>query len=55
MRYFMVIDINKKRHIVVAHDINDAKRIASASIQESECYELKPDTFNNPGFLISDK
>lgn len=56
MKYFLAVDTNKKRHIIVAHEIGEASRFAVEEGISTEClYELKADTFNEVGFLISDR
>jgi hypothetical protein len=55
MKYFFVVDENEKRHILVAKNVDEAISIAANSVIATDCYELLPDTFQQPGFLISDK
>jgi hypothetical protein len=50
MKYFFASDKKGKRHIIVANDLLEAKSFG----EFNDIYELKEDTFNNPGFLISD-
>lgn len=55
MKYYFATDTASKRHIIVAEDLSAAKAIASDSIVVENIYELLPDAFETPGFLISDK
>ena len=56
MKYYFVKDINGKRHIVVANSaIGLAEVLKKAEIVAANFYELKEDTFDTIGFLISDK
>jgi hypothetical protein len=51
MKYFFVMDKKKKRHVIIASDEKEAKSFVK---NLNYIYELKEDTFNSPGFLISD-
>lgn len=56
MKYYFVNDSNEKRHIVVANStIELAEVLKKAEIVVANSYELKEDTFDTIGFLISDK
>jgi len=56
MKYFFALDTKKKRHIIVANDLNEANKVISGSGLKKEClYELTVDRFDVAGFLISDK
>jgi hypothetical protein len=56
VKYFFVNDSQDKRHIVVARDQEEAESFVTTSgIIISDIYELIPETFNIPGFLISDE
>jgi len=56
MKYYFVSDSNGKRHIVIAINEHDAKKVLeNANLKIDDFYELTSDTFNQPGFLISDK
>lgn len=56
MKYYFVKDIQDKRHIVVAKDEENLSEVLiNAGVCVSDSYELKKDTFNDSGFLISDK
>lgn len=56
MKYYFVKDTKDKRHIVIAKDEEDLKKVLENANVASACfYELKENTFDNSGFLISDK
>ena len=56
MKYFFAQEPNGKRHIVVANEIEDVATIfTNANLILEDVYELTPDVFDAPGFLISDK
>jgi hypothetical protein len=56
MKYYFVNDINNKRHIVIANSATElAEVLKKAEVVAVKSYELKEDTFDTIGFLISDK
>ena len=56
MKLFFLVDSKGKRHIIVANDQSEAVTIATnAEVSIRDIYEIKPDTYDKPGFLISDK
>lgn len=55
MKYYFVKDTQDRRHIVVAKNNDDVERILKdAEIVSEYYYELREDTFDTIGFLISD-
>lgn len=56
MNYYFVNDSKNKRHIIVAENEENLKEILrNSNVVSDNSYELEPDTFNEVGFLISDK
>jgi hypothetical protein len=56
MKYYFVLDNLGKRHIVVVENEEELKDLLKdADLVSDNFYELKSDTFECHGFLISDK
>lgn len=55
MNYFFLSDKNGNTYILVAQNLDNARKIALKSkIQIADLYELKNDTFKHEGFLLED-
>lgn len=55
MKYYFVQEATGERHIVVARNEEDLHDVLkNADVAAEIFYELKEDTFENSGFLISD-
>ena len=54
MKYFFAGDSKGGAHIIVAESIKSAKAVmTNADLTATTLYELKEDTFQNEGFLVS--
>lgn len=54
MKYFFVSDEAGKRHIIVAENEENVINVLSKNnIAHKDLYELKTDTFDTAGFLIT--
>ncbi|WP_213996164.1 MULTISPECIES: hypothetical protein [Tepidanaerobacter] len=56
MKYFFMVDSKDNGHLLVAADKQEATNIIeNAGLEIADLYELEPDTFKQPGFLISER
>lgn len=57
MNYYLVSEENGERHLVVAADEQQLNEVlkGDSSFRLKDYYELKADTFDQPGFLMSEK
>lgn len=52
MKYFIITDTRNKRHLVVAADKEQATKVYA---NVKEVLELTEDTFEQPGFIMTER
>lgn len=53
MKYFFAQDLKNRSYLIAAHDEEEAMKLAASNQIDGCLYELTPDRFDVPGFLIA--